>query len=209
MFAPNRRREKNIALPTEIMEHRKCLFDMTSFEEQGLFMEGTGSLVLDRQHRKAYAALSERTNKEAVEAWCKQMGYRPVLFRAYQSAEEKRLPIYHTNVMMSIAPGLACICLESIDDLQERDMVKSALLADGHALMELSEAQITSFAGNILALKTRHHEVIFAMSEAAFQAFDAHQHEVLKRFGTPVVAPIPTIERIGGGSVRCMIAEVF
>jgi hypothetical protein len=171
------------------------------------FLEGTGSMVLDRVHRKAYAAISPRTDETALLHFCEEFDYEPVAFSALQSAAGNRLPIYHTNVMMSIGSGFCAICLDSIDDEEEREAIQNELKGDGLEVIPLTEAQIEQFAGNMLELQGSD-GLIIAMSSSAFNALNSSQIEALERFGTIVHADLTTIETCGGGSARCMIAEI-
>lgn len=211
MFAPNRRAERrdDIAL---VLEHQygfdvKEIIDFTEFEAHNKFLEGTGSIVLDRMNRKAYAALSERTDARALEHFCEQLKFQPVAFNAFQLVNNQRLPIYHTNVMMSIGSGYAVICLDCIDSAEERQKVQESIAEDGLELIELTENQVNQFAGNMLELRGKQGPVL-VMSESAYQSLDAVQIAKLEQFTTLLHAPLPTIETCGGGSARCMIAEI-
>ena len=211
MFAPNRREERREDVIVQL-EHEagfsiENIVDFTEFELHNRFLEGTGSMVLDRINRKAYAATSSRTDETALLHFCQELDYEPVAFSAMQSAEDKRHPIYHTNVMMSIGSGFCAICLESIDDDEERQAVSDELISDGHEIIALSESQIERFAGNMLELQGSNGPVI-AMSSSAFHALDAEQIERLKKHGQIIHSVLETIETCGGGSARCMIAEI-
>lgn len=211
MFAPNRRAERrdDVAL---VLEHQygfdvKEIIDFTEFEAHNKFLEGTGSIVLDRMNRKAYAALSERTDARALEHFCEQLKFQPVAFNAFQLVNNQRLTIYHTNVMMSIGSGYAVICLDCIDSAEERHKVQESIAEDGLELIELTENQVNQFAGNMLELRGKQGPVL-VMSESAYQSLDAAQIAKLEHFTTLLHAPLPTIETCGGGSARCMIAEI-
>lgn len=211
MFAPNRREERREDVIVQL-EHDagfsiENIVDFTEFELHNRFLEGTGSMVLDRINRKAYAAISSRTDETALLHFCQELDYEPVAFSAMQSAEDRRHPIYHTNVMMSIGSGFCAICLESIDDDEERQAVSDELTSDGREIIALSESQIERFAGNMLELKGSNGPVI-AMSSSAFHALDAEQIERLKKHGQIIHSDLETIETCGGGSARCMIAEI-
>jgi hypothetical protein len=211
MFAHNRRleRREDIAVDLEHLHGFQIndIIDFTEFEEHRKFLEGTGSMVLDRTHGKSYAALSERTDRGALAHYCSAMDVEGVAFHAYQTAEGHRLPIYHTNVMMSIGSGFCAICLDSIDDEEEREAIQNELKGDGLEVIPLTEAQIEQFAGNMLELQGSD-GLIIAMSSSAFNALNSSQIEALERFGTIVHADLTTIETCGGGSARCMIAEI-
>jgi hypothetical protein len=211
MFAPNRRKERR----QDIIDYLKKqyfireVFSLTSWEEKSLFLEGTGSLILDRPHKLAYAAVSERTSAEVLHEFGKLTGYTIIAFQANQTVEDERKPIYHTNVMMSIGEKFAVVCLESIDDIVEREKVNQHLIDSGKEIVEISESQVVNFAGNILQAKSKYGKPYIVMSTSAFEAFTEEQKSILKRHGDILHSPIPTIELLGGGSVRCMIAEVF
>lgn len=211
MYAANRRTERREDVPL-MLEHQygfdvEAIYDFTEFEEHGKFLEGTGSIVLDRVNRKAYAALSERTDERALAHFCEQLDFEPVAFNALQSVGNERLPIYHTNVMMSIGSGYAVICLDCIDDEAERSAVVKSLSSDGLHIIELSENQINQFAGNMLEVQGNEGPVL-VMSQQAYQSLDPKQLKDLEAFVSLLHAPLPTIETCGGGSARCMIAEI-
>lgn len=211
MFAPNRRAERRDDIPL-VLEHQygfdvREIIDFTEFESHNKFLEGTGSIVLDRVNRKAYAALSDRTDSRALEHFCDQLDFEPVAFEAFQTANNERLPIYHTNVMMSIGSGYAVVCLDCIDSDEERQQVQDSIAQDGLTLIPITEEQVNQFAGNMLELQGADGPVL-AMSECAFQSLQPEQIFELQRFTTLLHAPLPTIETCGGGSARCMIAEI-
>lgn len=180
--------------------------DLTHFEHEGQILEGTGSLVLDRVHKVAYAALSPRTTKKLVEQWCQMMGCEPVMFMA---VGDDGTPIYHTNVVMGVGEGFAVICLESIIDANERNAVRQKIEASGMTLIDITHDQLYAFCGNLLHVMGTDGKKYIVMSQAAFDAFTVEQKKILKQFGELVPVSIPTIESIGGGSARCMMAEVF
>lgn len=211
MFAPNRRAERRDDIPL-VLEHQygfdvREIIDFTEFESHNKFLEGTGSIVLDRVNRKAYAALSDRTDARALEHFCDQLGFESVAFESFQTVENKRLPIYHTNVMMSIGSGYAVVCLDCIDSEEERQHVQESIAHDGLALIPITEEQVNQFAGNMLELQGADGPVL-VMSECAFQSLQPNQISELQRYTTLLHAPLPTIETCGGGSARCMIAEI-
>lgn len=210
MFATNRRLERrdDIVVDLEHLHGFKVedMLDFTEFEEHNKFLEGTGSMVLDRVHNKAYAALSERTDRRALEHFCSAMDVEGIAFEAFQSVNEQRLPIYHTNVMMSIGSGFVAICLDCIDDAEERALVVDSLAEDGLEIIELTEIQIGAFAGNMLEIQGEF-ELLIVMSTSAFNALTLPQKEQLSRHGRLVHSQLSTIETCGGGSARCMIAE--
>ncbi len=178
--------------------------DLAGLEESDEILEGTGSLVLDRVRGKAFACLSARTTMGALDAWCDETGYAPIAFRA---VDQQGQAIYHTNVIMSVGDRVAVMCLDSIPDPEERLSVLDALRVDGREVLEISYSQMSNFCGNILELTDQQEKTVYAMSTRAYEGFTDDQRAVLRASGTIVHAPIPTIEDIGGGSVRCMIAE--
>ena len=209
MLATNRRTERR----TEVLEaltrtHRfrvSRTVDLTAHEHDGVFLEGTGSLVLDRSHRLAYACLSARTHVEALGDFAQQLDYEIVGFEAVDAGGAA---IYHTNVLMCVGSRFAVLCPASIADAQRRAAVVRILENSAHALIEITHAQMSAFAGNVLELRNARGETVIAMSSAAHEAFGPGLRARLETFGTIVHAPIPTIERYGGGSVRCMLAEI-
>ena len=211
MFAPNRRTERREDIPL-VLEHQfgfdvRQIIDFTEFESHNKFLEGTGSIVLDRVNRKAYAALSDRTDARALEHFCDQLDFEPVAFKAFQTVDNQRLPIYHTNVMMSIGSGYAVVCLNCIDSDEERKQVVDAIAQDGLELIAITEEQVNQFAGNMLEL-TGDEGPVLVMSASAYQSLVPEQIEKLQQHTTLLHAPLPTIETCGGGSARCMIAEI-
>lgn len=211
MFAENRRKERRddilqlIGLQGMVINN---VVDFTFWEEQGLFLEGTGSMVFDRINKIAYAALSERTDKFVFLQFCETFAYEPVYFRANQTIHGERLPIYHTNVMMSVADEYAVVCLDCIDNEIERKTVIDWLLKTGKEIIAISELQMHSFAGNVLQVNNKAKRFL-VMSQSAFESLAEFQVRQLKSYNELIAIPIPTIEKVGGGSARCMMAEVF
>jgi hypothetical protein len=212
MFAENRRRERREDI-LDLLEEEGFLItnvmDYTSAEEDGLFLEGTGSLILDRDHEKAYCALSPRAHEELFIEFCEDLECTPVLFTAYQSVDGNRMPIYHTNVMMCIAEKFAVICLDSIDDKKERKNVMDHLRNDGKEIIAITEEQVHHFAGNMLQVIGAEDKRYLVMSTAAFKCLTPEQIIKLNSFCEIIHSPLDTIETCGGGSARCMMAEVF
>lgn len=212
MFAPNRRKERREDILHDLVHIEGFdmteIVDFTEFEAHDAFLEGTGSMVLDRIHRKAYAALSPRTDRMAFEQWCDTMGLEGIVFEALQSVDGNRMPIYHTNVMMAIGTGWAAVCLDSVDHPEDKKLLQASLESDGLTVVELSEDQINRFAGNMLEVQTSSGEKLVVMSQQAFDALTEGQRETLGQFGTLVHNRLDTIELCGGGSARCMMAEV-
>lgn len=212
MFAQNRRTERRNDILQLIEDQGRIInnvVDFTFWEEQGLFLEGTGSMILDRQNKIAYAALSERTDKSVFLQFCEVFGFKPVCFTANQLVNNQRLAIYHTNVMMCLANEYAVVCLESIDNEDERRVVITSIVETDKEIILISEDQMQHFAGNMLQVENCEGKRFLVVSESAFESLNEHQIERLRSYNELIIIPIPTIERVGGGSVRCMMAEVF
>ncbi len=209
MLAPSRRAERR-AEPVAAVERAGFrvtrTVDLSPLELRGEFLEGTGSLVLDRPSRTAYACLSPRTTAAALAEFSATLGYRIVAFDAL--GPDGR-PAYHTNVLMAVGEGVAVLCVEAIPDVKSRAAVVGALAQSGHEVIEISVAEMGSFAGNLLMLRARDGGARIALSEAAWRGLAPENRRRLERHGGIVASPIPTIEWLGGGSVRCMLAEVF
>jgi hypothetical protein len=212
MFAENRRLERREAV-LEILEEDGFIIDQvmdyTAAEDSGIFLEGTGSLILDRVHKKAYCALSSRADEELFIEFCEDFEYTPVIFTANQTVNGSRLPIYHTNVMMCLAETFAVICLDSIDDKKERKAVLNHLKEDGKEIIAISEAQMHSFAGNMLQVIGSEEAPYLVMSSTAYKSLTPDQLSKIEQHCEIIHADLSTIETCGGGSARCMMAEVF
>lgn len=212
MFAENRRQERRIAI-LDVLEEQgfrvRNRIDYTASEEDGVFLEGTGSIVIDRVHQKAYCALSQRADEELLVKFCEDFNYFPVIFYANQTVEGKRLPIYHTNVMMAIAETFVVICLDSIDDEATRKNVVEHIKKEGRELIAITEAQMHQFAGNMLQVIGANAQRFMVMSTAAYHSLRYDQIRAIEKHCAILHSPLPTIETCGGGSARCMMAEVF
>jgi hypothetical protein len=209
MLAPNRRLERRSDILESLnMEQRfriKQLVDLTHRESESKFLEGTGSLVLDRLNRLAYACLSSRTDLDTLGEFAQILDYEII---AFDAVDRSGTPIYHTNVMLSIGTEFAVLCSDSIAESQRTSVIHS-LRSTAHTVIDITHQQMESFAGNILELSTVTGDRVIAMSEQAENAFTSAQRAQLIELGGAIVsAPIPTIETLGGGSVRCMLAEV-
>lgn len=212
MYAENRRHERREDVLIELEKagyHIENIVDYTSAEEEDIFLEGTGSLLLDRVNRKAYCALSPRADEELFIEFCEDFEYSPVIFTANQTVNGERKAIYHTNVMMCLAETFAVICLECIDDKKERENVKKHLKQDGKEIIVITEAQVNNFAGNMLQVKGTNDEPFLIMSAAAHQSLTKSQVQAIEKHCKIVSSSLDTIEACGGGSARCMMAEVF
>lgn len=212
MFAENRREERREDV-MDILEDNGFviseIMDYTSAEEDGFYLEGTGSLLLDRENGKAYCALSPRADEELFIEFCEDFEYSPVIFEAFQTVNGERKLIYHTNVMMCIGDTFAVICAESIDDKKERKMVLDSLRGDEKEVVLITEAQVNCFAGNMLEVKGADDRRYLVMSNSAHQSLTKKQIAQLEEHVTIISSSLDTIEACGGGSARCMMAEIF
>lgn len=208
MCAPNRRAERSLEILAILAPELalKKIIDLRKHETEGHFLEGTGSLVLDRVNGLAYACLSERTHQTVLHEFCVQANYRPITFRAKTT---DGTPVYHTNVVMSIGERFAVACLDAIVDPKERINVFDQLVDSGKDVIPISMNQLHCFAGNMIQLKNTDDERKIVLSQTAFKSLSEKQIHRLENHGGLVTLPIPTIERVGGGSARCMIAELF
>ncbi len=212
MFAPNRRQERRMDIldMLRVSDFRITqVVDMTDSEQDGRYLEGTGSIVLDREHRVAYACLSLRTNPDVLALWAAQTGYKTITFDALQNVNGELLPIYHTNVMMSVGSKLAIVCADCVKNTEEREVLLASLSATGKHIVFISEEQKHDFAGNMLEVESKNGEHLMVMSSRAFHALTSHQINAIEAFCTIVHSDIRTIETYGGGSARCMMAEIF
>ena len=212
MFAKNRRLERREDILDKLEEEGfiiKTTIDYSDAEKHDIFLEGTGSLLLDRINRKAYCALSPRADEDLLLEFCEDFEYTPVIFNANQTVNSKREAIYHTNVMMCLAETFAVICLRSIDDKKERKNVLKHLKEDGKKVIEISEEQVDSFAGNMLQVRGKDNELFLVMSQAAHDSLTTSQIAQINNHCKIISSSLDTIEACGGGSARCMMAEVF
>ncbi|WP_072945362.1 citrulline utilization hydrolase CtlX [Flavobacterium granuli] len=212
MFAENRREERREEI-FDLLEDKGFqidnIIDYTSAEEDGFYLEGTGSLLLDRTNEKAYCALSPRADEELFIEFCEDFDYAPVLFEAFQTVNGERKLIYHTNVMMCLGETFAVICADCIDDKKERKMVLDNLKKDNKEIILITEAQVDSFAGNMLEVSGANDKRYLVMSTAAYQSLTPKQIEQLEKHAEILSSSLDTIEACGGGSARCMMAEIF
>jgi hypothetical protein len=208
MCAPNRRLEKRADIIDTIQMQFEVsnIIDLSEHETANRFLEGTGSIIFDHINNIAYACISPRTDKLLFEELAIRLNYKPICFGAF---DKQGMAIYHTNVMMCIAEKFAVICLESIGNEAEKAMVTNSLLQTGHQIIAISFDQMNQFAGNMLALKSNTGNDLLALSQTAFDSLTANQQATIAQYCELVPLAIPTIEAIGGGSARCMIAEIF
>jgi hypothetical protein len=212
MFAENRRAERREEILDQLEEKGfkiENIVDYTSAEEDGFFLEGTGSLLLDRANEKGYCALSPRADEELFIEFCEDFDYAPVVFEAFQTVDGERKLIYHTNVMMCLGETFAVICAECIDDKKERKMVLDNLKNDGKEIILITEAQVNNFAGNMLEVRGAEDKNYLVMSASAHKSLTTKQIEQLEKHATILSSSLDTIEACGGGSARCMMAEIF
>ena len=209
MFANNRRLERR----TEIIEQLQNEYfvsevkSLVHYEDKSIFLEGTGSMILDRTNKICYASISLRTNKSIVLDFCDQLNYKPVLFNSFQDVDGKRLPIYHTNVMMCVASDFAIVCLDAIDSQDEKNSVINSLITTNKEIIQISELQANKFAGNMLQVQGDQKYLI--MSESAFNTLSEKQIQKIESYCSILYSDLKTIEKFGGGSARCMMAEIF
>ncbi len=213
MWAPNRRKERrDDILSTLIKEHEYIIrrkIDYSYFEAEEKFLEGTGSMVLDRENRMAYACVSPRTNLNLLSEFCQEFGYRPIVFIASQMIEDGFAEIYHTNVMMSIGKDFAIFCADALKNTWEQKDIVKIIQDTGKDVVFISEEQCNYFAGNMLQVKNQQGERLLIMSEQAYQSLYSEQIKQIEKYTDIVHSPLNTIEACGGGSARCMMAEVF
>ncbi|MEP2024158.1 MAG: arginine deiminase-related protein [Reichenbachiella sp.] len=213
MYAENRRLERRQDIIDDLGAFSyqiTNIIDLSGAEEANKFLEGTGSLILDRGNRIAYAAISERTHPDVIKDFESAFGYHVVSFVANQTVEGNRLPIYHTNVMMALGHDFAVICLDTIDNPIEQKMVVDSLEQSGKEVIEISENQKAHFAGNMLQVENKSGDRFMVMSAAAYDSLNEDQKTKILEYNKDIISSsLDTIEALGGGSARCMMAEVF
>jgi hypothetical protein len=207
MYAENRRAERKSTVLDFLHSNYKIqnVLDLTDLEKEGKFLEGTGSMVLDHQNKIAYGCLSERLDKEAFTNWCDKMQFNPITFKA---VDDKAQPIYHTNVLMCMGNQFVVICLESIPNELEKQMLLESFLQTNKEVIKISQDQLNHFAGNMLQVFDMHEKPHLIMSEQAHASLHPAQIKSLEKYNPILPISIPTIEALGGGSTRCMMAEI-
>ena len=211
MFAENRRGERREDILDKVEEEGfliENVYDYTDAEQENIFLEGTGAMVLDRVHRKAYCALSPRADEELFIEFCEDFEYTPVIFRAYQKVDGKQVPIYHTNVMMALGENFAVVCLDTITDKSERKNLLHHLKEDKKEIISITPEQMCQYAGNMLQVQGKN-STYLVMSDAAYNALTPQQIQTIEKYTQILHSNLETIETCGGGSARCMLAEVF
>ena len=212
MFAENRRAERREDILDTLEDEGfriNQIVDYTSEEEDNVFLEGTGSLLLDRENGKAYCALSPRADEEVMIEFCEDFELTPVIFEAFETVNGERKLIYHTNVMMCLGDTFAVICADCIDDKKERKMVLDSLRGDEKEIILITEEQVNNFAGNMLEVKGKKEKRFLVMSESAYKSLTKKQIAQLEAHVEIIHSSLDTIEACGGGSARCMMAEIF
>ena len=211
MCAVNRRWERRNDI-LEILKRNfsvKEIIDFSAPENDGKFLEGTGSMIFDHDNKIAYGSVSLRLDEQLFREFCEKFGFEPVVFHSYQTANNERLPIYHTNVMMCVADQFVVICLDCIDDETERVNVVNAIVNSGKEIIEISESQMQQFAGNMLQVQNSDGKKFLVMSQSAYQSLTQEQISNIEKYSEIIYSDLETIETNGGGSARCMLAEVF
>ena len=211
MFAENRRLERRDDIINQIKEQFEVteVIDYSGAEKDNLFLEGTGSMIFDHDNKLAYGSVSLRLDEGLFRKFCSDFGFQPVVFHSYQTAGEERLPIYHTNVMMCVADQFVVICLDCIDDESERNNVIETIKNSGKELIEISEDQMQNFAGNMLQVHNKSGEKFLVMSQSAYKSLNRDQVSAIEKYCEIIYSDLEVIETNGGGSARCMLAEVF
>ena len=211
MFAENRRRERREDILDKVEAEGfdiENVYDYTDAEKENVFLEGTGAMVLDRVNRKAYCALSPRADEELFIEFCEDFEYTPVIFKAYQQVNNEQLPIYHTNVMMALGVDFAVVCLDTITDKSERKNLLHHLKEDKKEMINITPKQMEQYAGNMLQVQGKD-STYLVMSDAAYNALTPQQIQTIEKHTQILHSNLETIETCGGGSARCMMAEVF
>lgn len=205
MMAENRRAERNVVIVDFLKEHYDVteIIDLTAYEKEQKFLEGTGSIVFDHEYKLAYACLSPRTNEEVLKDVCRKLQYNYLIFEA---GDLQGKSIYHTNVVMNIGSGYSIICLDCIENAMERSFITENLKKSNKEIIGISFDQLQHFAGNMLEVQNQQGEKFLVMSSTAYRCMNEEQLDKIKSFVRPLVTDIPVIEQIGGGSIRCMLA---
>lgn len=208
MYAPNRRAEKRDDILQQLARHFvvKDVQDWSEYEAEGRFLEGTGSMVIDHDNKMIYAAVSERTNLSVLEKYAATNNYQAIVFLA---TDKNGQPVYHTNVMMALGPAFCVLCEEAIEEEWELIAVRQLLESTGYTIIAITREQMHAFAGNMLEVKNKKAENVLVLSQTAFDSLRKEQKQMLEAFAQLLPVPVLTIEQVEGGSVRCMMAEIF
>ena len=208
MYAPNRRAEKRDDILQQLARHFvvKDVQDWSEYEAEGRFLEGTGSMVIDHDNKMIYAAVSERTNLSVLEKYAATNNYQAIVFLA---TDKNGQPVYHTNVMMALGSAFCVLCEEAIEEEWELIAVRQLLESTGYTIIAITREQMHAFAGNMLEVKNKNAENVLVLSQTAFDSLRKEQKQMLEAFAQLLPVPVLTIEQVEGGSVRCMMAEIF
>jgi len=208
MFAKNRRLERNDRIIARIKDHTQAreFKDWSEHEKENKFLEGTGSMVFDHVNKTVYACISARTDQTLLEEYC---SYHKLKLISFHAVDESSNPVYHTNVVLSIGNNFAVLCEEAIKSSDERNSIIEELQRTSHQVISISLQQVRQYCGNILELKSGKGRRLIVMSRSAYDSFESSEKEALSQYGELIHIPVPVIEKIGGGSIRCMIAELF
>lgn len=208
MYAPNRRTEKREEILAQLSNEFivKEVQDWSEYEAEGRFLEGTGSMIIDHDHKMIYACMSERTSLSVLEKYAGANGFQAIVFLA---TDKNGMPVYHTNVMMALGDKFCVLCEEAIEEEWELIAVRQLLESTNHAVISITREQMHQFAGNMLQAKNNNNENFLILSQAAYESLRKEQIEMLEAYSTLLPIAVPTIEQIEGGSVRCMMVEVF
>ena len=208
MYAPNRRTEKRVEIIEELARQFvvKNVQDWSEYEVEGRYLEGTGSMIVDHDNQMIYACISERTSLSVLEKYAEVNKYQAIVFLA---TDKNGRPVYHTNVVMALGEKFCVLCEEAIEEEWELIAVRQLLESTGHSIIPISREQMCQFAGNMLEVKNNNNESILILSQAAFNALRKEQKQMLEAYATLLPIAVPTIEEVEGGSVRCMMAEIF
>lgn len=208
MYAANRRIEKRDEIIQQLTEAFvvKSLQDWSEYEAEGRYLEGTGSMIIDYENNMIYACASERTNPVMLEKYASANKFQAIVFMA---TDNEGRPVYHTNVIMTLGEGFCVLCEEAIDEEWELIAIRQLLESTNHEIISITRDQMNCFAGNMLQVKNKQGEKILVMSQTAFECLRKEQKDMLEAYSTLLPIAVPTIEEVEGGSVRCMMAEIF
>lgn len=208
MYAANRRTEKRDDILQQIAKDFvvRDVQDWSEYEVEGRFLEGTGSMVMDYENKMIYACVSERTSLSVLEKYAATNGYQAIVFLA---TDKNGMPVYHTNVVMALGEGFCVLCEEAIEEEWELIAVRQLLESTNHTIIAINREQMHQFAGNMLQVKNNKDEKFLIISQTAFDSLRMEQRQMLEAYSTLLPVAVPTIEQVEGGSVRCMMAEVF
>ncbi|MBK9569872.1 MAG: amidinotransferase [Chitinophagaceae bacterium] len=208
MYAPNRSTEKREEILTQLAKEFliRDVQDWSEYEAEGKFLEGTGSMILDHENKMIYACMSERTSLSVLEKYATTNGYQAIVFLA---TDKNGMPVYHTNVVMTLGEGFCVLCEEAIEEEWELIAVRQLLESTHHNIIAITREQMHHFAGNMLQVKNSKGEKYLILSQTAYDSLRKEQRQMLEAYSLLLPVAVPTIEEVEGGSVRCMMAEIF